>query len=290
MSAMASRLQQSRRAVRHTDAGFTIIELLVVIAIISLLLGILLPALGNAREQGRSIRCLSNIRQIGLAGNLYANEYGRVWDTVNWGKIPATGTTPAKPGLLYDYTDNAQEIGECPKHQRESVKGAVGTNQWGGNTVLNYDYTMVDDVRGAKLGTDWYVARFSKPEVYSVNTLTPQVLPTYAEKFLERVPGMPFFVEESTHWYNEEVPDGRWGNSDQIASRHFGRGAMVYLEGHAEMFKHPHGPREDLRENEDLDANDFYVTLNANAGNTSVTSWRRLVDESYKYGWINNPK
>jgi prepilin-type N-terminal cleavage/methylation domain-containing protein/prepilin-type processing-associated H-X9-DG protein len=54
--------------------GFTLIELLVVIAIIALLLGILMPALRKVREQGKEVVCRNNMRQIGVAANLYAQE------------------------------------------------------------------------------------------------------------------------------------------------------------------------------------------------------------------------
>lgn len=59
---------------RIEKSGFTLIELLVVISIIALLIGILLPALGAARESGKRAACLSNIRQVGIAALTYTND------------------------------------------------------------------------------------------------------------------------------------------------------------------------------------------------------------------------
>lgn len=72
--------------------GFTLIELLVVISAISLLMSILMPALNLARDQGRKVACMSNMRQVGVALMMYENDCGR---------------TPPKTQAVFDYAGPA---------------------------------------------------------------------------------------------------------------------------------------------------------------------------------------
>src|SRR5580658_1309841 len=61
------------------SAAFTLVELLIVIAIIAILAALLLPALTQAKSQAKSAYCKNNLRQIGMALNMYVDEYRRVY-------------------------------------------------------------------------------------------------------------------------------------------------------------------------------------------------------------------
>lgn len=100
-----------READMKTRTSFTLIELLVVVAIISVLFALLLPALGLAKGTARSIRCLANERQQGLAAFSYANDFNS-WAPVlldganNWwsGILADNGYLPARPWTMASIT------------------------------------------------------------------------------------------------------------------------------------------------------------------------------------------
>lgn len=132
--------------------GFTLVELLVVIAIIALLMSILLPALNRAREAGKRIHCLANVKTLSIAYMLYLEDYE--------GRLP-TGSGPApgawcamvvapyandplsapkelqidaiKNGVLYPYLKNV-DVYRCPVAERNEFR------TYSISTAMNFPY------------------------------------------------------------------------------------------------------------------------------------------------------
>ncbi|MEM9252540.1 MAG: type II secretion system protein [Planctomycetota bacterium] len=118
-----------RMIVMPPPRGFTLIELLVVISIIALLIGIVLPVLGSARESGRATACLSNLRQMMIAAMAYAADEADTMPTaydyedfmrpIEWDYRKDFSTSTVEPGLLWRGRVD-REIQQCPSFEGSS--------------------------------------------------------------------------------------------------------------------------------------------------------------------------
>jgi type II secretory pathway pseudopilin PulG len=109
--------------------AFTLVELLVVVAIVSALVGILLPSMAAARRETRRVVCMSNLRQLGVANQLYLDAsndfFWRYYTTLAAGRLwwfgyeaggPGTGTNrplDVSAGVLAKNLDNTERL-QCP--------------------------------------------------------------------------------------------------------------------------------------------------------------------------------
>ncbi len=131
-------MRRLKRSLRYGH-GFTLIELLVVIAIIAILAAILFPVFARARESARGISCVSNMKQIGTAIQMYVQDYdgsfpATYWDTTkNWGCAPWGGWMNADGGwafLVNPYVKNGG-IYVCPSAEKPFwLAGSTKSNGW----------------------------------------------------------------------------------------------------------------------------------------------------------------
>lgn len=201
---------------KSAKKGFTLIELLVVIAIIALLAAILFPTFHQAREKGRQAACLSNLRQVGLAFQMYVQDYDEVlpcmtdgpqgtglsggWTFYSeFGNDQAGVFDPAR-GSLFPYVKNA-EIFTCPTDGDRSRS----KNSYAINSCLLQGPFVIGFNRGRSL------AAVAQP----------------AEQML--------VGEEGSGWLRRNGTNDGFFNieTDSFSRRHQEGSCLVYVDGHA---------------------------------------------------------
>ena len=123
------------------EIAFTLIELLVVIAIIGLLAALIMPAVGRAKEAGRSTVCLSNLRQVGIALQLYVQDHGNRLP-VMYDQLLSTNSEPPtlsnRPPTIDVVLANQLGSGQvlrCPSDRGKLFERTASSYAW--NSLLN---------------------------------------------------------------------------------------------------------------------------------------------------------
>lgn len=143
--------------------SFTLIELLVVIAIIGLLAAMLMPTLGRTKEAGRATACLSNLRQIGVALQLYVDENNNRLPVMRDRPVntnaPPTNALPSVEMVLSNQLGNLKVL-RCPSDREQIYERTGSSYAW--NSLLNGQKADSPDIFNLQLGSPQIPVFFDK--------------------------------------------------------------------------------------------------------------------------------
>lgn len=197
---------------RLARGGFTLIELLVVIAIISILAALLLPALSRAKATARATQCLNQIRQLGLATRLYADENRDYFPRSQHSAFAHGELTWARslaPQLGFNsttWTNLLAGLYRCPSDQRAAPL-SYGMNVY-------FELSAADDYIG-------------KPATWRRIATVPR--PAVTILFAENAGGADHIMPN--YWVT--LADA----AEVVAQRHVLKANYTFVDGHAERRK-----------------------------------------------------
>jgi len=150
--------------------GFTLIELLVVIAIIAILAAILFPVFARAREKARQASCLSNHKQIGIAWQMYAQDYDeRVAPSWSYDSVTVHGSQRTWTATkLRPYIKN-QQVWECPSYDYSNLPFPGCEDRHRGGIGYQWAWTPIEGPGG---DTGWIsfkkLSRLQRPAEFII--------------------------------------------------------------------------------------------------------------------------
>ncbi|AQT68549.1 type II secretion system protein G [Anaerohalosphaera lusitana] len=242
-------MSHDRTIKRTGNEGFTLIELLVVIAVISMLMAVMLPALGAVKQKAKGLVCMSKLKQMGIAFWAYAadnNDYSiPTYDpddnTYWWGQIKSDGIDH-KAGFLYPYMQSSLEEGgiyECPsqpfgsyelqaKPADESVSPDWITSTYGYNGYYlappSSPWQNIHDKPWQRLAG---VSNSGKVIAFADSMLDWNIRPDQAELSNNAMIDPPMILSaDKTGWQKNPCPT--------TSFRHDDRTSVVFVDGHCE--------------------------------------------------------
>jgi prepilin-type processing-associated H-X9-DG protein len=267
VKSLASRRAAPRYAPRRRRTGlaFTLVELLVVIGIIAVLVSMLLPSLSRAREQARSVKCLSNLRQLAMATISYCNNNkfyfpgpGRQGNNpresnwIAWAPLAADDENPTHTAYI-DYSALQPYLGakgealkalmRCESDDVETRPANKPPERYRYSYSLNFILTEPHRYQSAPWSMPAGVTRLKISQVR--NSSQKIMFVEEDSKSIDDGIWNPFIVDPAVMPY---VFYGRGGtattNPNMLADRHelgksklnpYGRGNAAFCDGHAEV-------------------------------------------------------